>query len=364
MKIDRYYTPARLAKKMVWSVEKKQRGYIADFACGTGQLLSAASKRWPKSRLVATDICKSTITSLRRREPRWNISQCDFIKDSSRNRCKTINNIEDNVSLALLNPPFSCRGSSRVKTVLGDEIVYSSIAMAFVLNSTRYLTKNGQIIAILPQGCLNNDRDKHAWKYLQNIGQVEIIRANGHRIFAGCSARTVIMRFSKMGNNQPGKELHRKYNNTIDGKLTIDMQNIRMTLIRGNIPMYSINGNQSKKFIPLIHSTELQNGSVLKPQHSSSLIHKQISGTFILLPRVGKPKKSKIALYRSKIPFTISDCVMAIRCANMREAKKAYQRLFEHWHHVEERYNGTCARHITIRSLGELLQSLGFQVNT
>src|SRR4030042_6684219 len=102
VKIDHYYTPVDLAKKMVWAVEQKQRGYIADFACGRGQLLSIAHKRWPKSKIVATDICRSTIASLRRKYD-WIIGLCDFTSDSSRGGCGALKNISGKVSLVLLN---------------------------------------------------------------------------------------------------------------------------------------------------------------------------------------------------------------------------------------------------------------------
>lgn len=366
IKIDHYYTPADLAKRMVWAIEKKQRGYIADFACGRGQLLSIAHKRWPRSKIVATDICRSTIASLRRKS-NWIIGLCDFTSDSSRNRCIALKDIRGKVSLVLLNPPFSCRSSSVVKTTVGGRDIHSSISLAFVLNSTQCLTKNGQIVAILPYGCLDNEKDKTAWTYLQQIGKVEIIGTNGHKTFAGCSARTVIMKFRKgviTKSENKVQQVHHRHINYFKNKVSASMRDIKVSLIRGNISMFKGNGeNKSNKSIPLVHSTELQNGRILAAKYTTEIVHKQISGPIILLPRVGKPNKSKIVFHKNGNPFVISDCVLAIKSSNIRVTRKVYQTLLEHWSLIEDRYTGTCARHIPLKTLAELLKALGFQVN-
>ena len=366
MKIDHYYTPADLAKKMVWAIKKKQRGYIADFACGKGQLLSIANERWPRSKIVATDICRSTIASLRLKYD-WIIGLCDFINDSSRNRCVALKNIIGKVSLVLLNPPFSCKSPSIVKTTVVGRDIHSSISLAFVLNSTQYLTKNGQIIAILPYGCLNNEKDKIAWMYLRQKGKVEIIGTNGHKTFEGCSARTVIMKFSKSTITKSESKLQQVYHKHINNskiKVNASLRDTKVHLIRGNISMFEVNGNnKSNKSLPLVHSTELQNGRISASKHTTEIAHKQISGPVILLPRVGKPNKSKIVFHENGNPFVMSDCVIAIKSSNSRMARKVYQALLEHWPLIEERYTGTCARHITLKDLAELLNALGYLVN-
>lgn len=362
VKIDHYYTPVDLAKKMVWAVEKKQRGYIADFACGRGQLLSIAHKRWPGSKIVATDISISTIASLRRKYD-WIIGLCDFTSDSSRGGCVALKNISGKVSLVLLNPPFSCRSPSIMKTTVGGRDIHSSISLSFVLNSTRYLTKNGQIIAILPYGCLDNEKDKIAWMYLHQIGKVEIIGTNGYKTFAQCSARTVTMKFCKGAitkSEDKVQQVHHGHINDFKNKVSVSMRDTEVRLIRGNISMFKVNGgNKSNKSIPLVHSTELQNGRLLASKYTTEIVHKQISGPVILLPRVGNPNKSKIVFHKNRNPFVISDCVLAIKGSNIRVTRKVYQTLLEHWPLVEDRYTGTCARHITLKSLTKLLKALG-----
>lgn len=366
MKIDHYYTPVELAKKMVLVVEKKQRGYIADFACGRGQLLSIAHKQWPRSKIVATDICRSTIASLRQKSD-WIIGLCDFISERSRSRCVALKDIRGKVSLVLLNPPFSCRSSSIVKTAVDGRDIHSSISLAFVLNSIQYLTKNGQIVAILPYGCLDNEKDKSAWMYLQQIGKVEIIGTNGYKTFAGCSARTVIVKFSKGAitkSENKVQQVHHRHINDFKNKVSASMRDTNVSLIRGNISMFKVNGNnKSIKSIPLVHSTELQDGRILASKHTTEIVHKQISGPVILLPRVGKPNKSKIVLHEKGNPFVISDCVLAIKGSNISATREVYQTLLEHWSLIEELYTGTCALHITLKTLAELLKALGYQVN-
>ena len=363
MKIDQYYTPAELARKMVCAIKKKQRGYIADFACGKGQLLSAARERWPKGKIIATDICRDTISALRRREPDWKIGLCDFLSASSRNRCMALNDLKGKVSLALLNPPFSNRGIPPVKTIHGKQIIHSSIALAFVLNAIQYLSKKGQIVTILPYGCLKNEKDNLAWLHLQREGRIDIIRSNGDRTFPGCSARTVIVKFTKGKIARGNSKKYGKYKRPIKIKINKKLFNMKINLIRGKIPMCSIDGNNvPMKSIPLIHSTELQDGKVIESKHLTDLSSNKICGPAILLPRVGKPQKRKLVLYNIKKPIVLSDCVMAIQFFNTRNAKKAYNLLMQYWSLVEEQYSGTCARHITLKGLSELLKTLGFQI--
>ena len=47
----------------------------------------------------------------------------------------------------------------------------------------------------------------------------------------------------------------------------------------------------------------------------------------VLLPRVGQPKRSKVAQYRDADVFMLSDCVIALMCQNPESAELLWQGL-------------------------------------
>ncbi len=81
-----------------------------------------------------------------------------------------------------------------------------------------------------------------------------------------------------------------------------------------------------------------------------------------MLPRVGEPKATKCVLYLDRGKLVLSDCVYAIRCKSVSDARQLKICLLEAWKTVEASYKGTCARHLTLPGLRELLQHLGFDV--
>jgi predicted RNA methylase len=354
--MDRIYTPQPLAEEVVEQVRLKRPATIADFAAGDGELLRAARNRWADSTFIATDVNPASVALLRRNEPSWRVGQCDFLSHASRARCRALADLVGRVSLTLLNPPFTCRGGSRWDTQLNGQDVRSGLAMAFVISSIQYLARGGEMVAVLPAGCLWNERDQKAWALLRELGQVEVLAENGHNTFPGCSPRTVVVRFtneSSADSVEHSSKLEREPSEVPD--LTVEV-------IRGRVSMFELNGNHAEVMRPLVHSTELEEGRLNLTRRKADSSYRSVGGPSVLLPRVGRPNRLKIHTYEGRRRIVISDCVIALKCKTGEEAEAVRATLLENWDEVERHYVGTGARHLTVGAISRLLEGFGFDV--
>lgn len=126
--------------------------------------------------------------------------------------------------------------------------------------------------------------------------------------------------------------------------------------------MNAINNESSNNGYPFIHSTELNKNSLNLSRRRINYKYFGINGPAVLLPRVGNPNKSKVSVYKSQDTIVLSDCVIALQCKTVRDAKMTQKFLIEHWSIIEKNYIGTCARYITINSLSNILNSFGFHI--
>ena len=142
MSVDAIFTPPDLAKQLVASARSRVPALVADFCAGDGGLLKAASLRWPKAKLIATDLESTRLKALQVSGP-LSSGRCDFLNERSRRSCAALKGISTTVDLVLLNPPFSYRGSKTIFVHVDDQRFYCSPAIAFVLNCIPYLSKTG-----------------------------------------------------------------------------------------------------------------------------------------------------------------------------------------------------------------------------
>jgi hypothetical protein len=133
-----------------------------------------------------------------------------------------------------------------------------------------------------------------------------------------------------------------------------------ITLYRGKVQMHMRGGNRKRLSIPLVHSTGLRYGSVNFGQFRTMLTRHTINGPVILLPRVGKPDKSKVVLYLGRRSFVMSDCVLAIdTCGDLR---RVHSKIVREWGSISKLYKGTGARFLSLADLAERLRVFGFNV--
>ena len=349
--MDRFCTPEHLAVQMVNWVAPGKRSTIADFAAGDGRLLKAAQLRWPHANIIATDISQQIIKRLQRYESKWAVGRCDFLSERSRLKCRCLKNAIGTVSLALLNPPFSYRGGAKWNIESRGMTYQCSKALAFVATAIGYLSRDGMVIALLPQGCLKSQKDAALWESIRESHTVDVLSTNGYKTFTGCFPKTAIVGISKRIGGARPTEIQ------LNGR---HFTGSPVTVIRGSVQMHKV--SSIGRMLPLIHTTELKNGKIDVHCRKVSAGRRSVSGPAVLLPRVGAPNRSKVKVYSSSQPIVLSDCVFAIMCKTNGHAIAVQRRIVKKWSVVEERYGGTCARYITLASLTEALSQLGIRV--
>jgi hypothetical protein len=355
MRMDSFYTPSPICNKMIGAVRSTLPLLVADFAAGSGELLKAAKQEWPDATFVATDLDRKTVRALRSLDNDWRVGMCDFLKTSSRQRCRALKGLEGRATLVLLNPPFSCRGGSHFEANVAGHRVRCSRAMAFLLNAIRYLAPKGEMVTIVPAGSLYSQKDERAWALLDMIFRSEVVDSNGHRTFNGCFPRTLIVHLCPKGRS-PAMKTHSE-------KPTVAIaESCTLVLHRGKVPMYTVPDRKPRNAIPLVHSTSLQGSKlVLGEFYASTAEVTAVQGPLVLLPRVGQPKKTKLVFYAGTQKMVLSDCIFGLNCEKSALAR-LHDSMAKNWTAIEKLYTGTGAKYIAASTVACFVRSLGFRV--
>ena len=359
--MDRIYTPPHLAALMAEASRarpgRNEDFIVADFAVGSGELLLAAATIWPGATMVATDIDCQAVRNLRKRSDGWRTGVCDFTNARSRQSSPVLRSLNGRTNLVLLNPPFSCRGGKRVSARVGGITSECSPGLAFVVNSIDYLTEGGELIAVLPQGSLTSERDAGTWGLLRTMGDTEVLKNNGFGTFACAAVRTAVIRFQKRHSREKAEA------SPVLNTCSASRQNCLppVHIVRGTTQMNEIQrGEGCTDSIAFIHSTHLQDFTVSSHDRVCGRLGRCAVGPMVLLPRVGQPKRSKVAKYPDPDVFMLSDCVIALMCHNAESAELLWKDLQCNWSLLEQEYVGSGARYITNRRLSDLLTRLGY----
>jgi hypothetical protein len=324
---------------------------IADLAAGNGALLQEAEAVFGGSaKYLAVDSDPSAVANLERRHPSWitrlaDVLSAEFVEIQARELPK--------VDLLLLNPPFSYRGAGGVKVDTDQICGRFSPAMAFLLQSVRLLRDTGQCLAILPENSLASERDAAAVEYLRGTWGLRVLDQLPFRSFPKVHARTAVV---DIGGGAPGSE---KEPNPVRSSRPGDGPDL--LVVRGTVPMHRVDLVAAGS-VEFLHSTGLT-GATAVPMRLQIADHvgRTVDGPFVALPRVGALTIEKICVYEAEGTVTLSDCVYALKpspdsIAALRDT------LVGEYDRLAERYQGSCARYLTVARLSDLLTSLGFSV--
>jgi hypothetical protein len=352
---DCTYTPPALAESLVDWVTVADPQLVADFAVGGGELLRAGQKRWTKARYIGTDIDRDIVTIVKRDHPNWNVSVLDFLGTDDLSPNKRMAGLLGSVDVILLNPPFTSRGGTRLPICHENIILQVSQAVAFVLRAIPYLSKRGELIAILPIGSLHNQKDSSAWKMIERTHVVKIVARCPKDAFPLVSASTAIVLIRRRSKKIIATTTHVKRSD--GGDLVVEV-------LRGKIQMHTLIAveTKSRRSFPVVHTRQMRAHVLSQTIHQQIADSPDIRGRCILIPRVGAPALGKVVLADRRGGYCISDCVVALRCPTPEATASLYSLLRQEWPSLEHLYVGTGARFITLQRLSEWLESFRFKV--
>jgi hypothetical protein len=343
VKLDRFETPPALAARALALATVERPAVIADFAAGGGALLGAAECRWPNAALVANDIDRGLAAALRRAHPHWSVAACNFISSSHLRARSPLARFQGAVDLALLNPPFSDRGGhARYAQCVGGSEVRSTRAISFLLSALSWLSPRGEVVGIMPSGSLTSQRDLPALDLLGELGELEVEPLAEDDLFAGCRVRVSLVRFRLC---DPDSILPSERERSLEPGQRL------LRFFRGQVNASSARAGA----LTLIHTTSLQGGRIAALRSTSAGVTH--NGPMLLLPRVGKPRPDKLAIWNGG-EAVISDCILAIAGVPEDELQAIRECLLASFDQLAASYVGSCAPYLTLARLRDCVDRL------
>ena len=316
MDYSKYYTPPKLADFLIKNIRVTEPKEIIDICCGSCNLLLAAKKKWPKSKLVGVDILSHHNENL------------EFIKDDGR---KFAIEHPDSFSLVLANPPFDSVSDKNSFPLLYENspsnYCTARLEIEMLLANLKILKNEGTLVIIMPSTFVNAERHKKIRAYLAQKYYVQKIIWIPDNVFGtamiSCCAlvikKTNIQRRTKRVLVQYREEQFLPVENTyipykwmLEGNWENSISNdfvINATLRRGNI--------SSQQFvdegIPVLHTSKYRLPWVPSIRYISESKSNAVyvERGDILISRVGK-SAGQWCIYNGE-RVMISDCLYVLK---------------------------------------------------
>lgn len=337
--VDSYYTPSYLAKRMLQGEKGIFYSRIADFCVGDGMLLTTAQEMWPTASFFGVDIAEESIRRVKSENATWTVERCDFFSEDERNKVSFLE-VGAKFDLILLNPPFSCKGGCYRWVNFDGQKFKASTSLAFLCESLHFMSKNGRLLAILPNGIFHSERDEKLVEYLRVKYNLRIIPQENNNHFHDCSPNISIV---KLEICKSYSRKAKRMNITVSGVTGI---------IRGRKQVYRT--ENSLAGIPYIHTTHLRDNAIIDTEILCSDLSCAVSGPGVVIPRVGTPSQQKICVILGSQHYIMSDCLICIKTRTRGDATKLYEAIINNWELFVSQYAGTGARYITMKRICSL----------
>jgi hypothetical protein len=347
--LDRYYTPAPIARRVVEACGATNVAKCLDTTCGDGSLLFAARDVLPKVLCIGMDLDRATVERLRRKEPDWILSRADALSCSSWRQAEAGKHGVGS-DLALLNPPFSMATGKGIRVTLPDFAGRCSVAMAHVLVALGRAAPT-TCSAVVPESLMFSDLDAPARAHLSKGYELRAVSGLRNCTFRGTRANALIVRFKR-----------RDHPLVTEGKKTkarsASASSVR--LVRGGLPLFEAVSDAHG--VRYLHSTEItavvERTRLSRMRRVRPIPRGVVSGHVVLLPRVGVPVKGSVKAVSLGRRVQLSDCVMAL-CFESRAGALEWERaLNRRWRQLIALYRGTGARYTTVQRLQSWLCSV------
>ena len=337
---DAYYTPDGLATRLLSFVVGEPRTAV-DFCVGDGGLLKATEQKFEDITCFGIDISEEVIDRLATRQPSWRLAQCDFRDGEALAKIPFLQ--DSSFDLIVLNPPFTCRGSSIEKVMIGNEEYHVSTAMSFLVDSLPFLSERGTIYAILPVGCVYSQKDRKCWEYLKKEYNACVLSEVQKAYFnKKCTPNIVLVYLGRTAYPQLAVQ-----EEVMAESASIELQSIS----RGRLGVYEMKQVKAgKKRIPFIHTTNMRNGELVDVGYTKEGLKEAVKGNGVLIPRVCNPNKEKIVVYDGR-EVILSDCVVLLQTRTKKQAVQLKRYIIKNWEEFKKIYVGTGARYVTMERL-------------
>jgi len=337
---DRYYTPEAVADSIIRDAAHLGTPRVClDSTCGSGRLLVAASKRYGGLKCIGLDRDRGTILSLQKAQPTWLLSVADLLNVKSV-RSSRVYLGADQVDLVAINPPFSQRMNRVVEVSYSGVAVKCGLAMAHVLRSVDLFNPSKGAILIVPESMMFSELDGAARALLEKRFRIEKLADLEANTFRGARAHATVIALTpgKAGLMKPSRK-----------KTHYEVVNVRF--VRGGLPVHEWTGKGSRRFLHTTNLRRIIEGHEEEVLPRARAINRgHVTGWTVLLPRVGNPDRRWTRPVRL-LNVQLSDCVIALVCANLTVAKVVHKRIEENWNSLANLYHGTGARYVTVDSL-------------
>lgn len=346
---DAYYTPDDIATEMLAMAGGEPR-IVLDAAVGDGALLRAASRRWPSARYVGFDVDQQQLRRTKAKHPEWSIGRVDMFSERSRAASSAWRSMREAVDLIVLNPPFSYRGGYSIPVVFEGVRFPLTPASAFVALSLSRLSRRGQLLALMPAGVLENERDEGFWAALSSGCEVKILGSFSRNAFRGARTKSVLVSVSP----RSGPSLRQVVDFAPAHRSCVE-------IVRGRVPVHALAGRSSDATAaPFVHTRDLAgltDAANTRVKTSASLA---TVGPFLTLPRVGRVLPDHVKVLKLPREIVLSDCVFALRAASPADLEVLRTVVASHIVELQEEYVGGCAPYLTVRRLLAFLARHGY----
>ena len=339
--IDSYYTPAYLADRLIKFVGNRDVHNAIDFCVGDGNLLKAAARQFNDLELYGTDISNEALEKLSVDCPGLTLGYCDFRDDDSVASVSFLSKVR--FDLILLNPPFTCKGSVVEHLDFEGQTFKVSTAMLFLMRALHFLSNHGGLYAIMPISIIYSEKDKKAWEYLKKYYHACILEEPSRVYFSKkCSPNIALVYVGKYPNKGIANEGLSNFSHLAVRSVT-----------RGRIRMSDITFSKKQTAVPLIHTTNIQHGTLVKLR-KVMVKQEKIAGFGVIIPRVCNPNKNKIAILDGTRQYALSDCVMFLETTTMEDAVNIRNYILSNWESFKMIYTGTGAQYTTLNRVKTL----------
>ena len=282
--------------------------------------------------------------------PSWQLAVCDFSNTLAFDNLANFS--LKKYDLIVLNPPFTCKGSSICKIEFDEVTYHVSTAMQFVANAMKYRTNHGVLYAILPSSCAYSQKDRLLWQYMEKNYNLQVLEEPTRMYWKNCSASIILVSIGEKVNRSQKRR-----------KILFDFSTLPIELIiRGHISPHEAKFVEGRRGVKYVHTTNLLHNRIVNctriqiPKHRDEGRYGSVScrGPAVLIPRVCNPNPEKICVYKKNSIFVPSDCIIVLKTSNVEDAQFVANTILSHWDEFRTIYQGTAAKYTTMEIIKNL----------